>query len=312
MLLLHVESFLAIVRAGGLTRAAESLFITQPALTERLKLLEADLGAALFARTRSHGLQLTEAGIAFLPHAERIVRAAAEGADAIAFAGRAKQPALVIGIAAVAGMTVVERCVARYREIVSGPIRVRTGSEDAVVEMVLGREVELAIGHAVRHPDIQVIPLYRDEMILVAAPSHPLAGRAPVRMKDVADFQLIQVVKTLNRNYLARALPQGSTVGSGPMEVDNVEFAKLLVARGVGVGFLPQTEVADRLIQGNLVRIAISDAAPVRTGVVGLQRTDVPLSRGLETFIEIVRALDATTRQGRQITSKQRPRRPGA
>ena len=291
MLLLHVESFLAIVRAGGLTRAAESLFITQPALTERLKLLEAELGTALFARTRSHGLQLTEAGVAFLPHAERIVRAAEEGVDAIAFADRAEQPKLVIGIAALAGMTVVERAIARYREIADGPIRVRTGSQDAVVEMVLGREIELAIAHAVRHPDIQVIPLYRDEMILVAAPSHPLARRSTVLMKDVGSVQLIQVAKTLSRSYLTRALPAESS-GPGQIEVDNVEFAKLLVARGVGVSFLPASEVADRLTQGSLTRIKVSDGSAARTGVVGLQRTDVPLSRGLEAFIEILRPTD--------------------
>src|SRR5579859_4044761 len=74
----RIETFLLIARSGSVTRAARSLGLSQPALTERLRALERDLGAELFARTR-RGVRLTDAGRALVPHAERAVGAIEEG-----------------------------------------------------------------------------------------------------------------------------------------------------------------------------------------------------------------------------------------
>ena len=65
----HIETFVTIVRRGGFTRAATSLHLSQPAISRRLHLLERELGRPLFDRARG-GARLTEAGRAFLPHAE--------------------------------------------------------------------------------------------------------------------------------------------------------------------------------------------------------------------------------------------------
>jgi DNA-binding transcriptional LysR family regulator len=301
MLLVHVETFLAIVRSGSLTRAAETLLITQPALTERLRLLEVNLGATLFTRSSSHGLVLTEAGQAFLPHAERILRAASEGVDAIAFANTETRPSLVMGVALTVGMSRVEQSLARYRMVSNGPVRVRTGSEDQIVDMVLRREIELGIGRAVRHADIQLTPLYADEIVLVAARAHPLARLDSVRMSDLVSVQLIHVARTLMRQYF-RDLPARSGPAPGLLEVDSVELAKLLVARGVGASFLPMTEVAERIADGSLVRLNVSDAPPPKTKVTALQRTEVPLSHAVRTFIEILRTTDVPARPARNAS----------
>ena len=74
MLFVHVEGFLEVARLGSVSRAAEVLYVTQPTLTARLHALERELGARMFVRARQ-GMRLTEAGRAFLPHAERAVRA---------------------------------------------------------------------------------------------------------------------------------------------------------------------------------------------------------------------------------------------
>src|SRR5919109_1123598 len=82
MLLAQVEAFLEVARLGNVSRAAEALYVTQPSLTARLKNLEAELGEQLFLRT-GRGLRLTEAGRAFLPHAERALRSLREGEAAV-------------------------------------------------------------------------------------------------------------------------------------------------------------------------------------------------------------------------------------
>src|SRR5437016_11756657 len=80
--LLQVEGFLEIARRGSVSRAAEALFITQPTLTARLHGLERELGIMLFLRT-PRGMRLTDAGRAWVPFAERAVRALVEGRDAL-------------------------------------------------------------------------------------------------------------------------------------------------------------------------------------------------------------------------------------
>src|SRR2546428_8106807 len=82
----HVETFVAIVRRGGFTRAASALHLSQPAVSRRLDLLEREVGRPLFERTRG-GARLTEAGRAFLPHAEALLASAHDGGEA----GRALQ-----------------------------------------------------------------------------------------------------------------------------------------------------------------------------------------------------------------------------
>ena len=68
----HVEAFVAIVRHGGFSRASSALHLSQPAISRRVHLLERELGAPLFERLRS-GAVLTDAGRAFLPHAEALL-----------------------------------------------------------------------------------------------------------------------------------------------------------------------------------------------------------------------------------------------
>ncbi|HKV44556.1 MAG TPA: LysR family transcriptional regulator, partial [bacterium] len=78
----HVEAFLTIVRRGGFTRASSSLHLSQPAISRRIHLLERELGAPLFERIRS-GVVLTDAGRAFLPHAEALLASMRDGIDAV-------------------------------------------------------------------------------------------------------------------------------------------------------------------------------------------------------------------------------------
>src|SRR5215831_9043813 len=78
----QVEAFVAIVRRGGFTRASSILHLSQPAISRRVHLLEQALGAPLFERMPS-GAVLTDAGRAFLPHAEALLASMRDGIDAV-------------------------------------------------------------------------------------------------------------------------------------------------------------------------------------------------------------------------------------
>src|SRR5437762_13753226 len=98
----HVEAFVAIIRRGGFSRAATTLHLSQPAISRRLHLLEHELGAPLFERIRS-GVVLTDAGRAFLPHAEALLASMRDGIDAVGGlrgAHRGAVPLAVVGMPA--------------------------------------------------------------------------------------------------------------------------------------------------------------------------------------------------------------------
>ncbi len=166
------------------------MFVTQPTLTARLHALERELGEPLFARTR-RGMRLTDAGRAFLPYAERAMRAVRDGRQALADARSASAGRLVLGAAPAVSTYVLpallQRFAAAYPRI---EVAVRTGHSEDVLQMLLREEVQLAMVRTMRHPDIESIPLYEEALVLVVAPGHPFAKRSNVGIADVASERL--------------------------------------------------------------------------------------------------------------------------
>src|SRR5205823_1398396 len=167
---MQVEGFLEVARRGSVSRAAEALFITQPTLTARLHGLERELGARLFLRT-PRGMRLTEAGRAWVPFAERAMRALIEGRDALEQVMTASGGHLVIATAPAVSIYVLpellERFVAAHPRV---EVSVRTGHSEDVVDLVLQDEVQIGLGRAIRHPEIELRPFHTEDLVLVCAP----------------------------------------------------------------------------------------------------------------------------------------------
>src|SRR4051794_9600054 len=137
VLLAQLEGFLTTVREGSVSRAAEQLHISQPALSARLQALERELGLALLVRT-PRGVRISDAGKAFLPYAQRVVDAATDGLRLME-QFRVGDTG-VLTLATVPGLltSVLPPRLKRFREQFPGVhINVRTGHPDDVCEFVL-------------------------------------------------------------------------------------------------------------------------------------------------------------------------------
>ena len=282
MLLVHIEGFLEVARLGSVSRAAEALYVTQPTLTARLHALERDMGDQLFVRTR-HGMRLTDAGRAFLPYAERAVRALKDGRQAIDDVARGSSGQLVIAAAPAVSTyilpEVLERFVASHPKV---EVVVRTGHSEDVLEMVLRDEVQLGLGRALKHPDIELRPFYEEELVLVVPPGHPFAARRRVPLTDVANDQLIMFDRTSSYYEITQAafLSAGASV-QGKMELDNIEAAKKMVERGRGVALIPRTAVSRELQDRALRLVELEDAPPMRRNIVAMRRRDAGEPAGI-------------------------------
>jgi len=293
MLLVHIEGFLEVARLNSVSRAAETLYVTQPTLTARLHALERELGERLFVRAR-HGMRLTDAGRAFMPYAERAVRALREGRRAIEEleTGHAGQLQLAAAPAVSTYIlpAVLENFVAAHPRV---EVAVKTGHSEDVLRMVLSDQAQVGLGRALRHPDVVLQPFYEEELVLVVAPDHPFARQPLVTMAEVGSEQLIMFDRTSSYYEITHAafLSAGVTL-RGLMELDNIEAAKKMVERGLGVSLLPRTAVAREAEAGALCLVELRDAAPMRRQIVAMRRRDAGEPSGLVTaFFDLLRSI---------------------
>jgi len=292
--LVQVEGFLEVARRGSVSRAAEALFITQPTLTARLQGLERELGTPLFLRT-PHGMRLTDAGRAWIPFAERALRALVDGRDALEQVITASAGHLMIAAAPAVSTYVLPELLERF--VASHPrvdVSVRTGHSEDVVELVVRDEVQLGLGRAIRHPDLELRPFHTEELVLVCAPDHPFTKRSSVPMADVAAEKLIMFDRTSSYYEITQgAFLSAGVKPRGLMELDSIEAAKKMVERGLGVALLPGTAVAREAAGGTLVVVAMKDAPRMHNSIVAFRRRDAGEPQGVvAAFLELIETRD--------------------
>ena len=275
MQLPQLEAFAETARLGNVSRAAEILNLTQPALTARLQGLEGDLGVDLFVRG-ARGMTLTDAGRALLPYAQRVLAQVIEGRKAVQDLRGGKVGELLIGAAPAVSTYflpgVLKTYQATHRDVRLG---VRTGHTEEVLEMVLRREVDVGVGRPIRHPDVTLIPVFDDELVLVASRAHPFARRGKVRLQELGEDRLILFDRASSYYDLTSSLlRQAGVVPESVIELDNVEAAKKMVIEGLGVALLPRMALLAELRARLLRPVRIIGAPPVRRPIVAIRRAD--------------------------------------
>jgi DNA-binding transcriptional LysR family regulator len=301
MLLSEVSAFLEVARLGSMSRAAELLYVTQPTLTARIQNLETKLGERLFTRSRQ-GMRLTETGRAFLPYAERSVQALQEGQLLLADRRRGATGELLLGAAPSFGTyalpALLKRFAARHPTV---RLVVKTGHSEEVQAMVLQREVQLGLMRHLRHVELEAIPVYEDELVLVVHPGHTFATVGRITLGEVGGESLILFDRSSSFHDLTSALFRGAGVAPRSlMELDSIEATKKMVEQGLGVALLPLMAVASELTTGQLRRIQITDAPRLRREIVAARRRDAgPAGGPVASFLSMLPDLPGLLQQVR-------------
>jgi len=280
MEMIEVEAFVAIAEAGSFTRAAESLHLSQPAVSRRVELLERELGASLFERSRA-GARLTAAGGAFLPFARQTLAAVRDGTTAV----RALESGFegTIGLALV-GTLAGTRITDQLRSFrVSHPdvrITLRTARSDEISAMVEGGEVTLGLryfGESSRA--VIALHAYDEELVVVCAGDSPLRDKAPVEATSLAGMPWVSFPRgsgssgepfavVLDRQLARAGLDQEEVVA-----IDSLTAQKRLIEAGFGLGLLPVSSVLEELQTGSLHALTIDSLAST-VPVMAIYRRD--------------------------------------
>lgn len=285
----QLQAFLETARLGNVTRAADALFLTQPALSARLKRLEQEVGGALLVRDHK-GARLTEAGRAFLPHAERAVSIMTDAHQAVADAQHGLTGEFVVATTQTLNTYVLPHVINRFvRANPAVRLSVRTAPSEQILEMVLNGSAQVGLGRSLQDPAAESIPLYDEEFAFVVGPRHPLAEVGKVTVADLAGETVVSLFRSPTYRLYVRALLRRTDLAlHGMIDLDNAETGKEMLKDSIGVGLLPHTAVGHELEEGTLCRIEISDVPPLRRTMVALRLRGAPERSTTTKFLKLL------------------------
>jgi DNA-binding transcriptional LysR family regulator len=278
----RLEVFVATARAGSTRAAAGRVARSQSAASSSLAELEAVLGTPLFDRV-GRRLVLNESGRALLPQAVQLLDDAAR--VEAAFARAAPAPLRVAASFTVGEYLLPDLVAAWRREHPAQPVRLDIGNSTDVARAVEAFEVDVGfVEGPVEAASLRVRRWRDDELVVVAAPGHPLGtGRATVRQLAAAPWVVRErgsgTREATDRWLAARLAPMRVE-----LELGSSEAIKRVVAAGIGLGCLSRLAVAEALAEGKLVevRTALPKATRALAVVVHRERR---LGPGAEAFV---------------------------
>jgi DNA-binding transcriptional LysR family regulator len=272
----HVEAFLAIVRCGGFSRASSTLHLSQPAISRRVHLLERDLGAPLFERLRS-GAVLTDAGRAFLPHAEALLASMRDGIEAVGALRGTSRGTVTLAVVGTLASTTLTGCLRRFRETHPAiDLRLRTALSAEVSALVLRGDATLGLRYGIDpHADLVSSAIHDEPMVPVCAPRHRLARLRRVDPRALASERWLSFPAGAAREPYSSALAHWlAACGLGAAEIvpiDSLTAQKRMVEAGFGLALLQESSVDEELRAGSLRALRVT-APRVTVAVVLIHR----------------------------------------
>src|SRR6185436_3633942 len=189
---LGVQAVIAIADHGSFLRAAESLHITQAALTRRLQNLEAFLGVKLVERT-TRSVALTRIGEDFLPRARRLLGELSAALAEIRETGKSMRGDVTLACIQTVGVHYLPAIVQRYAALhPENRIRILDYASPDVEAAVLRREAEFGVNmQTTPHRGLTSVPLLKDRLVLACRDDHPLAAKKSISWKQLEPHTMI-------------------------------------------------------------------------------------------------------------------------
>lgn len=278
-----------VVDAGSVTRAAEGLFISQPAVTHRLRRLERTLGAKLVER-RGRGLGLTDAGRAVLPLARRALNALEEIPAAISEVQGLLRGEIILGASTTIGEFLLPKRLSPFAQTYPHiTVRLHIANTRVIVERVLDHSLHAGfVGLRPTSSALVTIPFLADTIVLVAAASHPLAGRRVLPAELMRARLLLREDGSATRALALKALDRCGVNTEGTVEFGNNAAVRTAVLAGYGVAALSHEVVGDDLGQGRLKLVRLQGWRCRRRFYI-IRRRDRTLTTAEEILLKFVR-----------------------
>jgi len=307
----QLTAFVRVAQLGNFTRAAESLRLTQPAVTRQVAGLEARLGTRLVERL-GRRIALTPAGEVLLGYAEQILRLEAEAGHAVAEVTRGGAGSLRVGASSTVATYLLPVLLGKYKLAHPGvELSVLTGGSREVASLVVANAVDIGIVMDLRESrELRAIELGNYASAVVVPPGHRLAstygddtGGVPISALYGQPLIVMQRGTSLRRivDHLLAAgagevtapedaastevAPHGAAIA---MELDSVEAIKKMIESGLGISILPRLAVNAEVEAGRLRALPLENADLAQRRIAAIHRTDKFVTAAMRDFLRLV------------------------
>jgi DNA-binding transcriptional LysR family regulator len=286
----QLRTFLAVAQAGSLTRAARMLNASQPTVSLQLRALRRSLGAPLIERP-DNGFRLTPAGERLRRYAEETLGGLRALQQHIADLNGTLAGPLAVGVTFVLNGHVLPPALARFRaQFPAVDLELNVDLPGPLFRRLLGNTLDVACYLRVpTPPELTVETLGSEEMVVIASPQHPLAGRRRVTPEELSDQPFVVSTPPGFRQLLEGKLLAAGVTPRTAVEARNHDAVKKLVERNAGYSLQIKPLVADELVSGQLVALNL-DGPPIFCDVVAAFASRAPVSPLVGGFVRFVRA----------------------
>ena len=287
----QVRTVIEIAKHKSFSRAAEHLYRTQPAISKQVRSLEQELGQRLFLRT-GRQVELTPAGRILLEHCEQLAELRRQAQEALQRMAVAPRGRLAIGANEATSLYVLPPVFARFHA--SYPdirLRIHRNFTRKLVERVLANALDFAVvSLPVEEKDLTVLPLFRDELLWIVPPRHPLAGQRSLTVEQVAEHPLIfprtgRTRALFESIFAARALEPRIS-----LELASVEAIKKFVAAGMGISLISRSFAAEEAAAG-MVRLVPLQGVKLTRELGLIHHRDKSICPVMNAFLTVVNEL---------------------
>lgn len=279
---------IAVAREKSFSRAAKSLYRTQPAVSLAIRRLEDELGETLFDRS-SKAPALTDAGELLLDYAERLVNLRQEIRPALAELRHLKRGRVRIG-ANETGALYLLPVIARYRrQHPHVTVEVVRSLARSIPQELLKRNVDLGVlSYRPNDPHLHTHIVHRDWLSFIVYPSHPLARRRKVSIHELGEESFAaHHVWSPYRERVLRTFERCRVPLHMDIELPTVESIKKFVEMRQAVALVPRICIEDELARGDVVEVEVRELRIERKMRVAFRRGD-PLSHAARAFLGVM------------------------
>lgn len=286
----ELQVFVAVAQERSFSRAAARLHRTQPAVSQAVKRLEAELDERLFDRS-SQGGRLTEAGEILLDYAQRLTRLKDEAEGAVRELQDLRRGRVLIG-ANEGAVHVLLPVIERFRRAhPHAQAEVRRVPARQMAREVLGRSLDFGVfTFPPRERGLRALPLGEDELVMLISPAHPLAGRSQITMEEfgrqtvIAHNEASPARERVLRLYEQRHASINIQIG-----LPSLDGIKRAVEMGLGVALLPQRCARTEIARGQLAAVKVPQLRLSRR-VRLVYRRSGEMSHAAAAFLDAARA----------------------
>ncbi|HAN75501.1 MAG TPA: LysR family transcriptional regulator [Planktothrix sp. UBA8407] len=263
----------AIAAEGSFKRAADSLYVSQPAVSLQVQNLERQLDVPLFDRGGRRA-QLTEAGHLLLSYGEKILSLCQETCRAIEDLQNLRGGTLIIGASQTTGTYMLPRMIGLFREKYPDvSVQLHVHSTRRTAWSVVNGQIDLAIVGGEISPELiqalEVVPYAEDELALIVPTSHKFAQRGTILKEDLYELKFISLdAQSTIRKVIDQVLTRCGIDTTGlklEMELSSIEAIKNAVQSGLGVAFVSTSAIEKELQMGVIKQLKIDQVIVKRT-----------------------------------------------